>query len=159
MLIKLGGASGIGASLVEYCFHERALVCFADVAVEAGEALAKSLIASSFSEKPRAVFCQTDVAKYESVLDLFDTAFKTYGYIDHVVAVAGIADKGNPLDYNLTLETVRDVCGTSLYEFQERDILISRSLHLLKSSMSTSLGVYMLLVLPAYTFARIVHLM
>lgn len=107
--LALGGANGIGASLVEYCGQQGAYVCFGDVAENAGYQIAQSLCSSGSSSSPRAVFQHTDVTSYQSVLGLFDLALKTYGRIDHVVACAGIMEIGNLFDPALTLETVREV--------------------------------------------------
>jgi len=107
--IHTGGANGIGASLVELCCENGAYVCFGDIAADAGDQVAQKLSASS-SSKPRAVFRQTDVMDYKSILSLFDAALETYGHIDHVVAAAGIQEIGNWFDPALTLEDVREVC-------------------------------------------------
>ena len=60
-------------------------------------------------QPPRVVFQSTDVTNYQSVLALFDLAFKTYKRIDHVVSAAGIVEIGNWFDFGLTLQTVRQV--------------------------------------------------
>ncbi|KAL4922633.1 putative 3-hydroxyacyl-CoA dehydrogenase [Aspergillus aurantiobrunneus] len=49
----------------------------------------------------------TDVASYDSVLNLFDKAMEIYGRIDHAVAGAGIGEIGNVFDPALTMETIR----------------------------------------------------
>lgn len=86
-----------------------AYVCFGDMATAAGEQVAEKCRASSQGSPPRAVFQQTDVADYSSVLGLFDTALKTYGRIDHAVAGAGIGEIGSCFDPALTMESVREV--------------------------------------------------
>ena len=105
----IGGANGIGASLVEYCCQQGAYVCFGDVAEDAGKQIAQSLCSFGSSSSPRAIFQHTDVTSYQSVLDLFDLALRTYGRVDHAVACAGIMEIGNLFDPALTLETVREV--------------------------------------------------
>lgn len=57
---------------------------------------------------------RTDVSKYESRLNLFETALKTYRHIDHIITAVGIADSSNPYDHSLTVETVREVRDISL---------------------------------------------
>jgi NAD(P)-dependent dehydrogenase (short-subunit alcohol dehydrogenase family) len=104
----LGGANGIGAALVEYACEHGAYVCFGDLAAEAGEAIATKVNGSN-SSPPRAVFVQTDVTSYDSVLKLFDTAMDTYGRIDHAVAGAGISEIGNVFDPGLDMESIRQV--------------------------------------------------
>lgn len=108
-----GGANGIGASLVELCCENGAYVCFGDTAADAGDQLARVFSVSS-SSRPRAIFHQTDVTDYKSILALFDAALETYGHIDHVVAAAGIQEIGNWFDPALTLEDVREVCHSRL---------------------------------------------
>ncbi|KAL2783108.1 hypothetical protein BJX66DRAFT_319127 [Aspergillus keveii] len=106
VIVLTGGANGIGAALVEYACEHGAYVCFGDLAAEAGEAIAKKLNGSNPSP-PRAVFVQTDVTSYDSVLKLFDTAMDTYGRIDHAIAGAGITEIGNVFDPALDMESIR----------------------------------------------------
>ncbi|RAL17194.1 putative 3-hydroxyacyl-CoA dehydrogenase, partial [Aspergillus homomorphus CBS 101889] len=117
---KPGGANGIGASLVELICQHGAYACIGDVAVAAGEKLVQDVCATSSpsppSTHPRAIFQKTDVTNYQSILDLFDIAYKTYGHIDHVVAAAGILEVGNWFDPALTLETVRESPPTAVLE-------------------------------------------
>ena len=86
-----------------------AYVCFGDMLTTPGEQVAEKCCASSQESPPRAIFQQTDVADYSSVLGLFDTALKMYGRIDHAVAAAGIGEIGNCFDPTLTMESVREV--------------------------------------------------
>ena len=109
----LGGANGIGASLVQQCLESGANVCFGDLDNIAGDKLLRQCQQKFPTEEsgqlPRAVFQTTDVTNYQSVLALFDHAFKTYKRIDHVVSAAGIVEIGNWFDFGLTLQTVREV--------------------------------------------------
>ncbi|KAI9928975.1 hypothetical protein AWENTII_001358 [Aspergillus wentii] len=95
-------------SLVQFCSENGACVCFGDIAFDQGENVAEKCCSSNPSTTPQALFHQTDVTDYHSVLGLFDTAFKTYGRIDHAVAGAGILDNGNGFDPELTLESFRE---------------------------------------------------
>lgn len=104
-----GGANGIGASLVELCCQHGAYVCFGDVDTASGEQLARKLSAKTPESKPRASFLTVDVSNYQSNLQLFRTALKTYGKIDHAVAAAGIVEIGNWFDPTLTVENVEEV--------------------------------------------------
>ncbi|KAL2841136.1 hypothetical protein BJY01DRAFT_257141 [Aspergillus pseudoustus] len=106
VIVLTGGANGIGAALVEYACEHGAYVYFGDLAVEAGEAIAKRVNRTN-SSPPRAVFVQTDVTSYDSVLKLFDSAMDTYGRIDHAVAGAGITEIGNIFDPALDMESIR----------------------------------------------------
>ncbi|OJJ97856.1 hypothetical protein ASPACDRAFT_45156 [Aspergillus aculeatus ATCC 16872] len=115
VILITGGANGIGASLVEYSCKHGAYVCVGDVAVAAGANLVERVCAASSSSTPsRAIFQETDVTDYQSILDLFDTAYKTYGRIDHVVAGAGVLEIGNWFDPDLTLETLRETPSTTV---------------------------------------------
>jgi hypothetical protein len=108
-----GGANGIGASLVQKCLESDANVCFGDLDNIAGERLLRKcqeqFHTQEAAQSPRIVFQTTDVTNYQSVLALFDYAFKTYKRIDHVVSAAGIVEIGNWFDFGLTLQTVREV--------------------------------------------------
>ncbi|KAL4871485.1 hypothetical protein BDV12DRAFT_206229 [Aspergillus spectabilis] len=115
VIVLTGGANGIGASLVEYACENGAFVCFGDLAIEAGEALAKKVNADS-SSPPRAIFVQTDVTSYDSVLNIFDKAMHTYGHIDHAVAGAGIVEIGNVFDPALTMESIRQPPPTKVLD-------------------------------------------
>lgn len=111
-LTSPGGANGIGASLVFQCLESGANVCFGDLDNIEGERLLRKALAQFPTEPgqpPRAVFQSTDVTNYQSLLGLFDLAFKTYNHIDHVVSAAGIVEIGNWFDFGLTLQTVREV--------------------------------------------------
>lgn len=114
MLIDyVGGANGIGASLVQHCLESGANVCFGDLDNIAGEGLLRKcqheFQPQETGQPSRAIFLTTDVTNYQSVLALFDLAFNTYKRIDHVVSAAGIVEIGNWFDFGLTLESIREV--------------------------------------------------
>ena len=54
-----------------------------------------------------AEFVKTDVTDYDSVLRLFDTAWKKYGRVDIAISNAGIQEAGNWFDPALSLETIK----------------------------------------------------
>ncbi|KAL5335560.1 hypothetical protein BJX70DRAFT_410370 [Aspergillus crustosus] len=116
VIVLTGGANGIGASLVEYACENGALVCFGDLAVEPGEALAKKVSGDGNASPPRALFVRTDVTSYDSLLGLFDKAMQVYGRIDHAVAGAGIVEIGNVFDPALTMEAVREPPPTKVLD-------------------------------------------
>lgn len=59
---------------------------------------------------PRCIFQSVDVTDYQAVLGLFDTAFRIYKQIDHVVVTAGsMSTTENWFDPNLSLKAVRQV--------------------------------------------------
>lgn len=76
-----GGASGIGADLVTAFHQQEADVVFADIAVEAGEALAASL--------PGATFMRCDVTDTAALTDALETAEARGGGIEALVNNAG----------------------------------------------------------------------
>ncbi|KAL2010765.1 hypothetical protein VTN00DRAFT_6572 [Thermoascus crustaceus] len=108
VVVVTGGANGIGASLVELCCQHGAYVCFGDVDTASGEQLARKLSAKTPESKPRAYFLTVDASNYQSNVELFRTALKTYSKIDHAVAAAGIVEIGNWFDPALTVETVEE---------------------------------------------------
>ncbi|KAL4927996.1 putative 3-hydroxyacyl-CoA dehydrogenase [Aspergillus undulatus] len=114
VVVLTGGANGIGASLVEYAVQNSAYVCFGDLTTEAGEEVARKV--NNGSSPPRAVFVQTDVTKYDSVLGLFDKAMEVYGHIDHAVAGAGISEIGNVFDPALDMESIRQPPTTKVMD-------------------------------------------
>ncbi|KAK5018017.1 hypothetical protein LTR60_001092 [Cryomyces antarcticus] len=102
-----GGALGIGAALVSLLHSAGAHVFFSHVLTEPAEALLHDLTPSS-STGQKLHFIHTDVADYASNLHLFRTAYEVCGRIDHAVSAAGIGEKGNIFDPELTLETVQE---------------------------------------------------
>ncbi len=82
VVIVTGGAKGIGEAAVRAFVAEGAAVVIADVDVEAGEALAKSL--------PRATFVQCDVTQMAHAQRAVQTAVNKYGGLDCLFSNAGI---------------------------------------------------------------------
>ncbi|KAL2817505.1 NAD(P)-binding protein [Aspergillus cavernicola] len=116
IILIVGGSNGIGASLVELCCQNGAHVVIGDIDAPRGEQLARKCIQQwpVYSDPalppkpPRAFFQKTDVTNYQSVLDLFDNAFKKYNRIDHVVVTAGSTETDEPwFDHSLSLTAIR----------------------------------------------------
>lgn len=84
-----------------------AYVCFGDIDEKAGRDVQDAVNAGQ--DSPKAGFVPVDVTKYHSVLSLFKTAFALHGRIDHVIANAGIIERGNWFDPGLTMESVEEV--------------------------------------------------
>jgi NAD(P)-dependent dehydrogenase (short-subunit alcohol dehydrogenase family) len=57
----------------------------------------------------RSHFVRLDVTDYESVVNIFDFAWRTYGKVDIAISNAGIQEIGNWFDPELGLEGVRIV--------------------------------------------------
>ncbi len=69
-----GGASGIGASLVEHFVAQRAQVAFCDIAADAGSALVERLAAAGL--RPRFLACDVrDIVAYRAVLASVEREF------------------------------------------------------------------------------------
>ncbi|BBY62242.1 SDR family NAD(P)-dependent oxidoreductase [Mycolicibacterium helvum] len=81
--VVTGGASGLGAGIVERFLAEGATVVFGDVDVERGRVLA--------DRDPQALFVPADVADTEQITGLIDTAVEKFGRIDVMVNNAGIS--------------------------------------------------------------------
>ncbi|KAL2787087.1 NAD(P)-binding protein [Aspergillus keveii] len=116
IILIVGGANGIGASLVEICCENGAYVAIGDIDGARGEQVARKCIQQwpVYSDPalppkpPRATFQGTDVTDYQSVLDLFENTFKKYKRIDHVVVTAGSTETEAPwFDHALNLSEVR----------------------------------------------------
>ncbi len=84
--IVTGGASGIGAGIVEKFLDEGARVVIADVVRDRGEDLAAALGAD-------AVFRATDVADPDQVSALVAAAVETFGGLDVMVNNAGVSSR------------------------------------------------------------------
>ncbi|KIX02523.1 uncharacterized protein Z518_08464 [Rhinocladiella mackenziei CBS 650.93] len=108
-----GGAHGIGEALVKLCAERGAYVCFGDWDEKAGQALADRINATcpkvEDSSIARVSFKTTDVTIYQSLIELFEFCFETYGRIDSAVSCAGIIEMGNWFDPNLNVDSIREV--------------------------------------------------
>lgn len=76
---------------------------FGDLDAVRGEKLAKELNCGNVH------FLKVNVTSYEDNLALFRLALKTYGKVDHAMAIAGIVEQGNWFDPELTVEEVEKV--------------------------------------------------
>ncbi|MGW0020629.1 SDR family oxidoreductase [Rhodococcus sp. NPDC003382] len=96
--IVTGGAQGIGEAYARALATEGANVVVADLNAEAGEQVAKQIVADGGS----AVFLPVDVADPDSATELAARTVETYGGIDHLVNNAAIYG-GMKLDLLLTV--------------------------------------------------------
>lgn len=106
--IITGGASGIGRASAELFVEEGAKVVVADVNVEAGEALARSLGDS-------ARFRRTDVSSADDVQALVDFAAAEFGGLDILFNNAGISGAHCPRLLDDSLDDFYRVIGINLY--------------------------------------------
>ncbi|KAL2869664.1 uncharacterized protein BJX67DRAFT_319110 [Aspergillus lucknowensis] len=116
VILIVGGANGIGASLVGLCCQNGAYVSIGDIDAVRGDYVASKCIEhwpvhsdpALPPKPPRAAFQRTDVTDYQSVLDLFDNTFNKYKRIDHVVVTAGSTETEEPwFDHALNLTEIR----------------------------------------------------
>ncbi|MCV7345868.1 SDR family NAD(P)-dependent oxidoreductase [Mycolicibacterium rhodesiae] len=84
--VVTGGASGLGAAIVERFLAEGATVAFGDIDAEQGRALAGA-------HGAKALFLPTDVADTQQLTRLIDTAVEEFGGLDVMVNNAGISGK------------------------------------------------------------------
>lgn len=84
--VVTGGASGLGAGIVERFLAEGAAVAFGDIDTDAGQALADR-------HGEGALFVATDVAQTEQVSALIDAAVARFGGLHVVVNNAGISGR------------------------------------------------------------------
>ncbi|KAG0646832.1 15-hydroxyprostaglandin dehydrogenase [Hyphodiscus hymeniophilus] len=99
-----GSARGIGAATV-YLLH----ACGSSVVHGDWDSTAKNLDfeLKTNGHKGETFSVQTDVTDYDSVLNLFDTAWKKYGRVDIAISNAGIQEVGNWFDPDLDLTSIR----------------------------------------------------
>jgi NAD(P)-dependent dehydrogenase (short-subunit alcohol dehydrogenase family) len=105
VVVLSGGGNAIGLATVERLYGAQAIVVFGDTNEEA----AGALIARLTSETPdggELTFVKCDVREYADVYKLFRTAYDKYGHVDHAFAIAGIFERGNWFDPELTIDSV-----------------------------------------------------
>lgn len=110
VVVLTGGATGIGAATVTQLHSVGARVVFGDTATEPAEELVSSLNISP-SAGGEVSFVHCDVIEYDNIHNLFKVAFEKYERIDHAFACAGIFEKGNWFDPELTMESVKNEKG------------------------------------------------
>ncbi|RDL41768.1 uncharacterized protein BP5553_01747 [Venustampulla echinocandica] len=98
-------ARGIGASTVSLLHSSGAKIIHGDWDAAGGQQLDVALRSSQGVGET--TFVETDVTNYESVLNLFQVAWRMYGRVDIAVSNAGIQEIGNLFDPSLCLESVK----------------------------------------------------
>jgi len=88
--VVTGGASGIGAAIVDRFVEEGALVVVADLQERAGDNMAER-------HGPSARFCRTDVTDEAEVAAAVDLAVASFGRLDVMVNNAGIIGAVGPI--------------------------------------------------------------
>ncbi|WP_342739011.1 SDR family NAD(P)-dependent oxidoreductase [Bradyrhizobium sp. B117] len=106
--VVTGAGSGIGAAIARLFVAEGAKVVLGDLA-ESGAALAAELAADSF----QAAFWRVDVTDESSVAALIQAAVAKFGWLDILVANAGIPERKAPI-HELDLADWRRVIDVDL---------------------------------------------
>lgn len=106
--IITGAASGIGRASAELFVEEGAQVVVADINVEGGQALAKSL-------GNNARFCRVDVSDADNVQALVDFAIAEFGGLNILFNNAGISGTHCPRLLDDSLGDFYKVVGVNLY--------------------------------------------
>jgi NAD(P)-dependent dehydrogenase (short-subunit alcohol dehydrogenase family) len=88
-VIITGAANGIGAETARTFHRHGANVVIADLPM--AQSAAEELI-SSLSNPSRAIFVPANILVWSDMLNLFNTAIKTFGKVDVVVANAGLME-------------------------------------------------------------------
>jgi hypothetical protein len=102
-----GSAKGIGASTVSQLHAAGAKVIHGDWDEEASKH--DTQLSTSSTSGGETQFVKTDVTNYDSVMNLFDTAWKKYARVDIAICNAGIQESGNWFDPSLDLESIKTV--------------------------------------------------
>jgi NAD(P)-dependent dehydrogenase (short-subunit alcohol dehydrogenase family) len=87
-----GAGSGIGEAIAKVLAEEGAKVVIGDVADSA-----ERVVADIKNNGGEAMFVRCDVTSEESVLNLMENAYNTFGSLDILVANAGIPEKKSPV--------------------------------------------------------------
>lgn len=103
-----GSARGIGAATVRLLHSCGSKVVHGDWDA-AGQNLDAELSSSKEGRRGETTFVQTDVTDYDSVLGLFDAAWKKYARVDVAISNAGIQEAGNWFDPEFNLESIKTV--------------------------------------------------
>ncbi|KAL3426634.1 hypothetical protein PVAG01_00143 [Phlyctema vagabunda] len=123
VVVLTGGAHGIGAATVAQLFKAGAKVVHCDWDEIGGQKVTEDLLANAQSSDGTVDFVKTDVSNYESVLRLFDYAFKKHGQVDIAIANAGISEEGDYFDPSLDLESVKQKPSTRTIDVDLNGVL------------------------------------
>ena len=103
VVVVSGGASGIGAALVEHLYEHGAHVVFGDINSHSGEDL-RHMLLSRPSGRGSLSFVSCDVSKYEDNYKLFRKSLDLHGMVDHAVSCAGIVDSAISSYFDASLD-------------------------------------------------------
>jgi NAD(P)-dependent dehydrogenase (short-subunit alcohol dehydrogenase family) len=100
VVVITGGTTGIGAVAVtellctwnRYPRHQTRMITHLPTAVGAKVVLGDIKPSEVASTVDNFTFVHTDVSEYDSVVNLFATAYATHARIDHVISNAGVVE-------------------------------------------------------------------
>lgn len=95
-----------------------AFVVFGDFAEDAAIKLLASL-----GHPSSVTFVPTNVTSYAANVNLFKTAHKKYGRVDHAIACAGMLEQGRWFDEELTIDTVAEEPPTIVLDVNLKAVL------------------------------------
>ncbi|RMZ88304.1 hypothetical protein DV736_g4482, partial [Chaetothyriales sp. CBS 134916] len=95
--VLTGGSIGIGAAVVSQLTLQGAKVVVGDVTAPSHE----------LSSTGNVTFVHTDVRKYQDIINLFDTALRKHGRVDHAIATATILARGSAFNPKDGIEGIR----------------------------------------------------
>lgn len=127
-----GGAQGIGAATVTQLFESGAHVFFGDWDEVKSSKLVEQLQTSSSSSNGSVTNLKVNITDYQSLLSLFDTAYKKHGQIDMAICCAAVTERPGYWEPNkLNLETVREVsdqviCGDTTFGYARLKLIHNR---------------------------------
>jgi NAD(P)-dependent dehydrogenase (short-subunit alcohol dehydrogenase family) len=112
--INVGSARGIGAETVQTLHAHGAVVIHGDWDEIGGTQLDVKIRESRVHPAP-VQFVKTDVTNYESLLNLFETAWTMFRRVDIAISNAGLQEAGDWFDPRLDIESVKIVRSDSVH--------------------------------------------
>lgn len=107
VVVITGSARGIGFETVKLLHEHGAVVVHGDWDAAGGKNVDAQLLQDAHPAATQ--FVQTDVTDYDSVLNLFETAWKAHGKVDIAISNAGLQESGNWFDPGLDRESIKTV--------------------------------------------------
>lgn len=107
MFVIIGGANGIGQSVVRALYSAGAHVVIGDID-EAGCKALVDRLESEIKSSSSLSYVRVDVRNYNDNLELFKIAYETHGRVDHAFSIAGVTEKPpNWFDPELNVDSLQ----------------------------------------------------
>jgi NAD(P)-dependent dehydrogenase (short-subunit alcohol dehydrogenase family) len=119
----LGGAGGVGESVVDYLYTAGAHVFFGDINEDASRKLITQLKARRPGSTNSLVSILFDAREYEENIALFKLAYKAHGRVDHAFSIAAITENVNWYDEDLDLISIEVPPSTALVDVNLTGVL------------------------------------